>query len=230
MLPKHFFEHFFRQMQTMNHLTARELERSFVRSMRHFEAKVPKAFKDMDKYYDASPAYLSLVDPGEKSSIFMKYEINDNGNVWMKTMRKEPGQEWKIDVEEFNSKDHQLKGEKQEALKEFEQTKSLENEKRSKQEMRINSKDHQLKGEKRGLKEPRNFTLESEEPSGQELNVNSKDPQWKGEKQEILKKPRSYSLENEEPAIQEKKFDTSSQEKVEKKEEPKEKKGSRASV
>jgi len=95
------------------------------------------------------PEVLSLRIPermpvDENTTFFAKYEVNDNGHVWKKTIEKKPGEEWKSNVEEYDQKPSlkegqtqgsQIQGEQSKELKEGEAPKTLENKGRGTESM-----------------------------------------------------------------------------------------------
>jgi len=70
-----------------------------------------------------APRRVSIREPDENTA---KYEINDNGHVWKKTIEKEPGQEWKTHIEEFDTEERKeaLKDEGTKRLQESQEAKS----------------------------------------------------------------------------------------------------------
>jgi len=80
-------------------------ERSFLRD-------TPSYFDDIEsRFFGNSPGFLSIREPqiptltnvDENSSVRLKYEVNDNGRIYRKTVSKEPGEEWKTTVEEYDT-------------------------------------------------------------------------------------------------------------------------------
>jgi len=74
------------------------------------------------------PEVLSLRIPermpvDENTTFFAKYEVNDNGHVWKKTIEKKPGEDWKTNVEEYDQKPSIKEGQstQQEKPKEMQQ-------------------------------------------------------------------------------------------------------------
>jgi len=83
MLP--YFGRSFMRMNLLSNALRREL-------MYNFNRKIP-AFDVVDYYQDPRVS--------DNVSYQMRFEVNDNGNIKIKTVSKEPGKEWNVKVEEY---------------------------------------------------------------------------------------------------------------------------------
>jgi len=97
-----------------------------------------------------APSPFALRNPeslpiDENTKYYAKYEVNDNGHVWKKTIEKEPGQEWKTHVEEYDVG---------KAIKGKEDTKQLKGSEGQKEAQSIENKEKQEQSEspEKGIK------------------------------------------------------------------------------
>jgi frataxin-like iron-binding protein CyaY len=120
-------ESLFRDMQKIANKIKSDVERQLSRD-----------FKTFDVIEDLTPS----IRPDERSYYRMKIRTDDNGHVRVKTMQKDPGSDWKVEVEEYDRGDkkslEQSKEKGQKQLDYYKDTQSVANRIRSDIEKQLN--------------------------------------------------------------------------------------------
>ena len=146
MLAHNFFDDPYQQMERMRRRMLREFERSFYSPLSLYDDTGFGLTPFRDPFYRPvryEPEFLSLRMPDlsaiekaikepeklpidDKTTFYGKYEVNKNGHVYKKTVEKNPGEQWKTNVEEYDVKPA-LNDQETKEVKDSETPKSLDN-------------------------------------------------------------------------------------------------------
>jgi len=94
-------------LSTSSESLFKEMQRIADKIKSQVESQLSEDFRTFDVIEDLQP---SSIKPDERTSYKMMIKTDDNGHVKVKTMRKDPGSDWKVEVEEYDRGSKSIKG------------------------------------------------------------------------------------------------------------------------